>query len=236
MLRSSLLAALCAVFTLSTVALAGPPAKKGDAKADAKTEAWPAYVEGEALAALELKGDAKRGQEAYEVCVACHLASGAGRSDGTFPQLAGQHSSVIIKQVADIRSRLRENPVMHPFSKTLVNPQELADVAAFIATMPIPRDNQKGPGTELAHGKKLYERDCATCHGKNGEGNAAKVFPVLAGQHYKYLLREAKNLRDGVRKNGNADMIKVIKPYSDKDLDAIVDYMSRLEMPSQPQK
>ncbi|MEW6433373.1 MAG: c-type cytochrome [Myxococcota bacterium] len=232
MLRSPLLAAL----VVSTAALAGPPAKKGDPKPDTRAETWPAYVEGEALAALKLKGDAKRGQEAYEVCVACHLASGAGRSDGTFPQLAGQHSSVIIKQVADIRSQLRENPVMHPFSKTLVNPQELADVAAFIATLPIPRDNQKGPGTDVAHGRKLYERDCASCHGQNGEGNAAKVYPVLAGQHYKYLLREAKNLRDGKRKNGNPDMLKVIKAYGDKDIDAIADYMSRLETPSHPQK
>jgi cytochrome c2 len=31
---------------------------------------------GEKIEALKLKGDAKRGEEAFEVCSACHLPSG----------------------------------------------------------------------------------------------------------------------------------------------------------------
>jgi len=66
----------------------------------------------------------------------------------------------------------------------------------------------------------------------NGEGERDKFYPVLAGQHYKYMLRQATEIRDGKRRNANPDMVKVIKTYSDKEIDAIVDYMSRLEMPT----
>ncbi|MBI5496696.1 MAG: c-type cytochrome [Deltaproteobacteria bacterium] len=186
---------------------------------------------GEKMEAMKKKGDVTAGEEAYETCAACHLPSGAGRPDGTFPQLAGQHPSVVIKQIADIRAGLRDNPIMYPFAITLTDPQQLANVSAYIQSLPIPHDNGKGPGAELATGKRLYERDCQTCHGANGEGDASKFYPVLAGQHYKYMLRQATDIRDGRRRNANPDMVKVIKPYTDKDIDAIVDYMSRLQMP-----
>ena len=65
-------------------AQAAPPKKAG---IEATGYKWNAQ-EGEKLVALKLKGDAKAGQDAFEVCSACHLPSGAGRPDGTFPQLA----------------------------------------------------------------------------------------------------------------------------------------------------
>jgi cytochrome c553 len=210
-------------------AQANPPKKAGIEAAGYK---WNAQ-EGEKLVALKLKGDAKAGQDAFEVCAACHLPSGAGRPDGTFPQLAGQHSTVLIKQIADIRAKLRDNPIMYPFAITLTDPQELANVCAYIQTLPIPHDNGKGPGTDLETGKTLFLRDCQKCHGANGQGDSAKFFPVLAGQHYKYMLRQATDIRDGRRRNANPDMVKIIKNYSDKEIDAIVDYMSRLIMPDQ---
>lgn len=227
------LIAVCTA-AVALVAFAGPPAPKKEG-IEGKGYKWNAQ-EGEKIEALKLKGDVKRGEEAYEVCSACHLPSGAGRPDGTFPQLAGQHSTVLIKQIADIRAGLRDNPIMYPFAATLTDPQELADVSAYIQTMKIPRDNGRGPGTDLEHGKKLYERDCVKCHMKNGEGDGKQFYPVLAGQHYKYMLRQAEEIRDGKRRNANPDMVKVIKTYSDKDIDAIVDYMSRLEMPDQSKK
>jgi len=211
--------------------LAGPPAPH-KAGIEEKGYVWNAQ-EGEKIEALKLKGDVKRGKEAYEVCGACHLPSGAGRPDGTFPQLAGQHATVLIKQIADIRGGLRDNPTMYPFAVTLSDPQELADVAAYIQTLCIPSDHGKGSGDAalLAKGKDLYAKECVSCHGKNGEGDAQKFYPVLAGQHYKYLLRQVTEIRDGKRRNANPDMVKVVKKYSDRDLDAVVEYMASLSMP-----
>ncbi|TFG94564.1 MAG: c-type cytochrome, partial [Myxococcales bacterium] len=193
-------------------------------------------MEGEKVEALDLTGDAARGEEAYEVCGACHLPNGAGRPDGTFPQLAGQHSTVLIKQIADIRAGRRDNPIMYPFAITLTDPQELADVTAYLQTLPIPTGNGQGPGTDLATGERLYKRDCVQCHGEQGEGNQEKFYPVLAGQHYEYMLRQIRDITSLRRRNANPDMVKVVKQYTDEELQAVVDYMSRLHWPERSKK
>ena len=215
------------------VAFAGPPAPH-QTGIEGKDYKWNAEG-GEKSEALKKKGDVKAGAEAYEVCGACHLPSGAGRPDGTFPQLAGQHSTVLIKQMADIRAGLRDNPTMYPFAATLTDPQELADAAAYINSLCIPVEHGKYEGADaalqIAKGKELYEKQCLECHGKNGEGNKEKFYPVIAGQHYKYLLRQMTEIRDGHRRNANPDMVKVIKPYTNDQLVAISAYQSSLVMP-----
>ncbi|MBP7488544.1 MAG: c-type cytochrome [Azospira sp.] len=215
------------------VAHAGPPAPH-QGGIESKDYKWNAQ-EGEKIEALKLKGDKKRGQEAYEVCGACHLPSGAGRPDGTFPQLAGQHTTVLIKQMADIRAGLRDNPTMYPFAATLTDPQELADVAAYIEGLCIPPDHGKYEGVDasmqIAKGKELYEKECLECHGKNGEGVKDKFYPVIAGQHYKYLLRQMTEIRDGHRRNANPDMVKIIKKYNNEQLVAISAYQASMTMP-----
>ncbi|MDP2811702.1 MAG: c-type cytochrome [Rhodocyclaceae bacterium] len=218
---------------VSAFALAGPPAPKKEG-IEGKDYKWNAQ-EGEKLEALKLKGNAKDGKEGYEVCGACHLPSGAGRPDGTFPQLAGQHTTVLIKQMADIRAGLRDNPTMYPFAKELTDAQELAHVSAYIEKLCIPADHGKYEGKDaakqIADGKDLYEKQCKECHGGNGEGNKEKFYPVIAGQHYKYLLRQMTEIREGKRRNANPDMVKVIKPYTDAQLVAISAYQSNLSMP-----
>ncbi|HET7776131.1 MAG TPA: c-type cytochrome [Azospira sp.] len=215
------------------VANASPPAPH-QGGIESKDYKWNAQ-EGEKIEALKLKGDKKRGQEAYEVCGACHLPSGAGRPDGTFPQLAGQHTTVLIKQMADIRAGLRDNPTMYPFATTLTDPQELADVATYIEGLCIPLDHGKYEGADaamqIAKGKELYEKECLECHGKNGDGVKDKFYPVIAGQHYKYLLRQMTEIRDGHRRNANPDMVKIIKKYNNDQLVAISAYQSSMTMP-----
>ena len=100
--------------------------------------------------------------------------------------------------------------------------------AVFLETLPISPENGKGPGVNLAPGKEIYDRDCAECHGKNGEGSAEKFYPMVAAQHYRYLLRELRFIRDGDRGNSNPDMVKVIKSYRDAQLEALADYMAQM--------
>jgi cytochrome c553 len=211
----------------------GPPAAK-QAGIESANYQWNAQ-EGEKIEALTLKGNAKEGKEGYEVCGACHLPSGAGRPDGTFPQLAGQHTTVLIKQMADIRAGLRDNPTMYPFAKELTDAQELANVSAYIESLCIPAVHgmYEGPdaAAQIAEGKAMYEKECIECHKANGEGVKEKFYPVLAGQHYKYLLRQMTEIRDGHRRNANPDMVKIIKKYDNKQLIAISAYQASLSMP-----
>jgi cytochrome c553 len=229
-MKSSLLLTL---LLSATVAFAGPPPAKKEG-IEGKDYKWNAQ-EGEKIEALQKKGDPKAGKEGYEICGACHLPSGAGRTDGTFPQLAGQHTTVLIKQMADIRAGLRDNPTMYPFAKELTDAQELANVSAYIESLCIPTDHGvydgKDAAVQISKGKELYEKQCKECHGANGEGDKAKFYPVIAGQHYKYLLRQMTEIRDGHRRNANPDMVKVIKPYTNDQLVAISAYQASLKMP-----
>jgi cytochrome c553 len=204
--------------------------------AGAQSSAGEDYVwnemKGEKLLALKAKGDPLRGEISFEICQGCHRADASGRKSGAYPRLAGQHATVLIKQMTDIRAGRRYNPKMDPFiGEHAVTPQEIADIATFLAGLPIPADNGKGNGAAVTQGKQLYERDCADCHGAKGEGRAAEFFPMLAGQHFKYLVREGLMIRDGDRRNSNPKMVKAIKAYSDSDIEAVSDYMSQLAPP-----
>jgi len=182
----------------------------------------------ELAVALALPGDPVRGSRAYEPCASCHLSSGAGRPDGTFPQLAGQHRAVLVKQLVDIRAGRRANPVMAPYARALLDAQEIADVAAYVATLPLPSDQGLGEGRDLARGGLLYGRDCARCHGANGEGDTARIVPALRRQHYAYLLRQVRSISSGLRGNAHPEMASVVAEYSDAELRAVVDYAARL--------
>jgi len=179
--------------------------------------------------ALEQKGDPEKGKIAYEGCRGCHKADGSGRPDAGYPQLAGQHAAVLIKQMIDVRSGHRDNPRMHPFIEAeAVAAKDIPDVAAYLNGLPVPTSNRKGDGNNLERGKTLYQRDCSNCHGNAGEGDGKKFYPKMASQHYPYLYRESLHIRDGQRRNAHMTSVKTLKTYTDEDIAAVCDYMSRL--------
>jgi len=181
--------------------------------------------------ALKLTPDVEKGKEIYEVCSACHLPEGWGQTEGTFPEIAGQHRTVLIKQLEDIREGNRDNPTMYPFAlpSEIGGAQAVADVTEYISRLPMNPENGIGPGTDLEHGKKLYADNCVRCHGQNGEGEAEKYYPRIQGQHYNYLVRQYQWIKEGKRRNANPDMVEQIKNFSDKDTFAVLDYVSRLK-------
>jgi cytochrome c553 len=179
---------------------------------------------------LKLKGDVRRGEAVYtKGCSTCHMPDGMGRDDGSLPVVASQHPRVLIKQIVDIRAGTRANPTMPPIVLQM-QPEEMADVAAYMASLPLKPTNGKGPGTRLKRGETLYKRDCINCHGAKGEGNEEKFVPMLAGQHYRYMFWQMGEMHEGRRKNADKAMLKVIQPLIAKDLEAVTDYVSRLEI------
>ncbi|MGK5094707.1 c-type cytochrome [Deltaproteobacteria bacterium TL4] len=204
---------------------------------------WGTNVE-EAVEALHLEGKLEDGKVIYqEVCEICHQPQGNGDPAGNFPQLAGQQSTVIIKQIADIRAGNRDNPTMYPFANVEAlrtatedlfdepksGPQALADVAAYIQTLKMSSDI-KGSGEKLKEGEKLYKDNCVRCHGDHGQGSFKNYYPVIAGQNFKYLVRQFLWIRDGKRRNANPDMVAQVKAFTNEEVDAVMDYTSRQVM------
>jgi cytochrome c553 len=185
--------------------------------------------------ALKLTADLENGRKLYKMCVACHGPEGWGDSNGSYPQIAGQLPGVIIKQLADIRAGNRDNPIMRAFTtvRALGGAQEIADVAGYIAALPMTQYNGLGNSRNLEQGKEIYQRDCADCHGYNGEGDAKKHVPVIHGQHYRYLERQYAWIRSGLRRNSNKEMVKQIQGYSLREEDAVLSYTASLLPPEE---
>lgn len=184
----------------------------------------------EQVAAMKLTGDAASGQQAFRGCQGCHKPDGAGRVDGSYPRLTGQHAVVIVKQVTDTRAGIRINPKMSPFaSEHALSLQELADIAVYLSGVTSLAENGMGDEKDARRGAKRYAQlRCDRCHGKAGEGNAAKIYPVVAAQHYNYLLREMEHVQAGTRGNSHPEMVKGLRGVSPADLAALASFMSRL--------
>jgi len=182
--------------------------------------------------AIRILPNFENGMRIYRKCVACHNSTGGGKS-GNYPQIAGQHIKVIIKELSNIRHRERENIMMEPFSqhRVLGGANNIADVAGYISRLAICPDNEIGPGNDLHHGAQLYNLHCAQCHGVTGAGSNADFYPRIHGQHFSYLLRQLQSFVLDQRHNGDPIMIKKISQFTERDQKAVADYVSRLRPP-----
>jgi cytochrome c553 len=191
----------------------------------------------EVEAALHLDPNVAKGLEIYRTCALCHTPEGWGLSNGSVPQIAGQHRTVVIKQLADIRAGNRENFLMLPYSsvESIGGTQAVADVAGYIDTLEISVDNGKGPGSDLPLGEALYRDNCARCHGAAGEGDAKAFIPRIQAQHYNYLVSQFEQIRDGKRRNANPEMAGQIQGFDERQSHAVLDWVSRLQPPAELQ-
>lgn len=182
--------------------------------------------------AIELEPDAAHGAGLYAPCAACHGADGRGCPDGSVPAVAGQHVSVLVKQLVDFRHDRRWDERMKNFASQhhLSGPQDLLDVAAYAEGLPRwpPLEGGTGDGSTLHRGNLVYHRDCASCHGPLGLGELRRMRPRLAGQHYRYLMRQLEETATGQRPGMDDEHVKLIGALSMDERAGVADYLSRL--------
>ena len=186
----------------------------------------------EFVAGAALEPDLRHGAELFRTCAACHGPDGRGTADGEVPAIAGQHGSVLLKQLTDFRHEQRWNEHMQHFTDRhhLADAQELTDVAAYAASLPrFPTTATGiGDGSALGEGASVYFQKCERCHGPLGQGDLLRRRPRLAGQHYAYLLRQlqqtAANQRPGMDR-AHVDMLQDVTPAQ---LRGVADYLSRV--------
>ena len=221
-------------FNLLKISKTAPAAAE---KAGPNVEKTQAQAAREVEQALHLTPNIERGLEIYRDCARCHKPEGSGLSNGSVPQLAGQHRKVVIKQLADIRANNRDNPMMLPqaCAEAIGDAQAVADVASYVDTIKISVGNGKGPGLDLELGERLYRETCARCHGAKGEGKPDEYTPRIQAQHYKYLKRQFRWIKDEKRRNANAEMVAQIQAFKTGETQAVLDYVSRLEPPAELQ-
>lgn len=181
--------------------------------------------------AILLESNLENGKKLYRSCVTCHGPEGWGTYSGSYPQIAGQLRSVIIKQLADFRAGNRDNPIMRAFSsaRALGDAQDIADVAGYIANLPMTTNVNKGPDYPDSKGAEIYKEKCAKCHGDNAEGDPKDHGPLLQSQHYTYLKRQFDWIRSGRRRNADEKMTKQIQDFHPREEREVLSYVARIE-------
>ncbi|WP_332816180.1 c-type cytochrome [Ramlibacter sp.] len=157
-----------------------------------------------AQAAERAPGDAAAGKALYATCAACHGAGAEGNMALNAPRLGGQPAWYLERQLHLFRAGARGahekdtfGKMMAPMAATLPDEKALADVAAYIASLP---DTPAAPTMkgDVEKGRRYYAT-CAACHGADGRGIAATHAPRLQGMSDWYLARQLQHFRDGVR-------------------------------------
>jgi cytochrome c553 len=183
---------------------------------------------GPALAA----GNADAGKAKTVVCGACHGPDGNSLAP-TFPKLAGQHASYLLKQLTDIKSGARVVPTMAG-QLDAMSAQDLADIAAYYAAQKHTPANARPELVEL--GESIYRAGvrekgiaaCTACHSPTGAGNGPAKYPALSGQHADYIAASLRAFRNDERTNdGDTRIMRdVAARLSDKELEAVSSYAS----------
>lgn len=185
-------------------------------------------------------GDASVGAAQYAVCAACHGQQGEGLVALNAPKIAGQEPWYIRQQIRNYQQGIRgahEDDVygrqMAPMANTLITEAALANVIAYIQTLP----DDPAPATidgDVSAGARSYTV-CAYCHGGNGEGIRAMNAPRLAGMTDWYLKSQIVNFKQGIRGEHPQDyygkqmgfMAQVLQ--NEQMLDDLIAYINTLD-------
>jgi len=184
--------------------------------------------------ALQLEPDLARGEHLYrEHCKSCHGARALGYAPKLIPALAGQRRSYLIKQLADFAELERAATQMHVVvaRSEVSEPQDWADLTAYLNQLPVTSMPETGNGEMVALGEAAYQQWCASCHGEDGRGDDDGFVPSLRNQHYAYLLQQMRALAASHRSNVEADLVLFIDSLDADEMRGIADYISRMRGP-----
>ena len=191
---------------------------------------------------LHAEGSINAGKEKAASCISCHGDNGNSMVS-TFPKLAQQHSSYLIKQLQAFKTGARKNPMMTAIASGLSN-EDMADIAAYYAAqeisandLPVLDDDEDEKSDSkvtiqsiIAQGSDLYRNGdlprevsaCIACHGPLGEGNKPAAFPALRSQHADYLIKTLTDFKTDTRSNNPENMMHMIaKKMTDDEIKAV---------------
>ncbi len=181
-----------------------------------------------------LAGSDQAGKVKSALCAGCHGADGNSVA-GTWPILAGQHASYLVKQLRDFKSGKRTNPIMQSIAGSLGD-ADMQDIAAYYSGQkikPVAFDDSL-----VAEGENIYRGGitetsvaaCMACHGPGGGGLEPAGFPLLKGQQPQYLESQLRNFRSGARANdAGKTMRSVAARMTEQEIKSVAAYIAGIQ-------
>ena len=184
--------------------------------------------------ALQLDVDPARGETLYRKhCVSCHGAKAHGDPQRGIPALAGQRQAYVVKQLADFRELERNSAEMHAIVSRadISEPQEWADLAAYVNRLPPIEKPERGDGRYVELGEAIFREQCSSCHEEDARGDDDGFVPSLRNQHYTYLLNETRRMARWHSRNLDPDLERFLASLDEDELIGLADYLSRQHGP-----
>ena len=197
--------------------------------------------------------DLEKGKEINGTCAGCHSDNGQGGKRGEYPRIAGQRVKYIESQLKNFRARSRVNIPMFPYTQEReLSDEDIKDIAAYLSgivldtKMPTYTGNEDAltkllmaekvmiiPRVEgdLANGEKIFQKQCAACHGKTGRGRG--MFPMLVGQYTSYLQRQVDAYLKGDRPHDEEGAVGVLNGLKAQDIQDILAYLTSIQEPKE---
>jgi cytochrome c oxidase subunit II len=157
--------------------------------------------------------DLERGEELFQLCGTCHGAEGQGNELYLAPAIGGMPLWYLEGQLAKFRDGGRGTHFddlagmrMRPMAMSLRTERgdDLKDVAAYVAALPVQKPAPTLSGGDAARGATHYAV-CQACHGTAGQGVQATNGPPVANQSDWYLLSSIQRFKAGVRGSSPGD-------------------------------
>jgi cytochrome c oxidase subunit 2 len=148
-------------------------------------------------------GSASAGND-FDYCLLCHGAEANGNYGIRAPKLSGMEPWYLARQLENFAAGTRgvaaeDGPghEMRPVGLRLKNEGAVDAAVQFIGKLESKRPAATVSG-DVAHGRELY-KNCLSCHGAKGEGNASLNSPALAARSDWYLVTQLSNFQKGLR-------------------------------------
>ena len=162
-------------------------------------------------------------------CSACHGANGNSRSE-SIPILAGINVAYFKKTIEDYAAGRRVSPEMEPFAKQ-VKLLGVDEIATFFSAQK--REPSPGkPDRAAVDRGRAASAVCASCHGPEGQGDAPKLVPAIAGQPAGYIRNQLLLFKTDKRSPGDPALTQlksVLRAIPDETLADVAAYYSSLK-------
>jgi cytochrome c553 len=199
--------------------------------------------------------DLVTGKDINGVCAGCHGEFGQGGKNGVYPRIAGLPRAYLYKQVKLFQKNSRPNlPMLEHVHERQLSDQEILDISAFLERIDLPIRlplvDESAPGFnayqrlldskkvvqipvyegDSANGARIYNKECRSCHGKDGWGDREKAVPQLAGQYSEYLLHQVAKYIKKIRiHDEDAPDEELLGEFSAEEIRDILAYLATVD-------
>jgi cytochrome c553 len=177
--------------------------------------------------------DLEAPQQVRVICWRCHGVDGSGREGGFVPSLAGQRAAYVDAALRAFANRTRFSGTMSEIAAQLTD-ADIRAIAVYYERLP-PRlavSSTAASETVAIATRGEPQRElpaCVECHGPT-DVPKNPAYPILAGQHARYLALQLELLKQ--RRRGGSPRVNIMHAVVDRlrpsEIEALARYYASL--------